>query len=119
MASGAGATGAVPSSGVTRGAAGAGEEAPSSRAKTIPVRSAMAFPSSVGTNDRRCRRRPERTGPGGRPGLVLVYGGARVEGTPDLVMANDSLSQLSYGPAALRGDVRPRILAPARGVANP
>ena len=32
------------------------------------------------------------------PGQLLMSGGAEEDRTPDLVIANDALSQLSYGP---------------------
>ena len=32
------------------------------------------------------------------PGQLLMNGGAEEDRTPDLVIANDALSQLSYGP---------------------
>src|SRR5690606_14020732 len=112
-ASGAGAV-LVDVSATTLTPADAAGERPSSRARTVPLRGAMAFP--FGRHGLRCRK---RTRPGQCPGLALEYGGAREDRTPDLVIANDALSQLSYGPTARRGDVRSRILARALAAANP
>ena len=47
-----------------------------------------------------------------RPGFV-IGGGATGDRTPDLVIANDALSQLSYGPTAAR------ILATSQRLAKP
>src|SRR5690606_11024512 len=64
----------------------------------------------------RKRKKP----PGG--GFFLDLGGAREDRTPDLVIANDALSQLSYGPMGRRilhaaGGARqfPRVLFQQRG----
>ena len=48
------------------------------------------------------RTRPERLArtesPGSAGAFCFSYGGAKEDRTPDLVIANDALSQLSYGP---------------------
>ena len=41
---------------------------------------------------------PGNKKPALRAGFCLSIGGAREDRTPDLVIANDALSQLSYGP---------------------
>ena len=56
------------------------------------------------------------TAPGAIPGLsVSIRGGAKEDRTPDLVDANDALSQLSYGPTVELSLSNCRMLAkPAR-----
>lgn len=47
------------------------------------------------------------------PAFFVIGGGATGDRTPDLVIANDALSQLSYGPTAAR------ILATSQRLAKP
>ena len=53
-------------------------------------------PETIRTSDLALRRRSLY--PTELPGQKPVYGGAEEDRTPDLVIANDALSQLSYGP---------------------
>ncbi len=55
-------------------------------------------PETIRTSDLALRRRSLY--PTELPGLKQpgMYGGAEEDRTPDLVIANDALSQLSYGP---------------------
>jgi hypothetical protein len=53
-------------------------------------------PETIRTSDLALRRR--LLYPAELPGQESVIGGAEEDRTPDLVIANDALSQLSYGP---------------------
>jgi hypothetical protein len=56
-------------------------------------------PETIRTSDLALRRRSLY--PTELPGQKSVCGGAEEDRTPDLVIANDALSQLSYGPVKI------------------
>ena len=56
----------------------------------------IGVPERSRTSDLALRRR--LLYPAELPGQLLMNGGAEEDRTPDLVIANDALSQLSYGP---------------------
>ena len=61
-----------------------------------PAAAGNGAPETIRTSDLALRRRSLY--PTELPGQKSVCGGAEEDRTPDLVIANDALSQLSYGP---------------------
>ena len=64
-----------------------------------PAAAGNGAPETIRTSDLALRRRSLY--PTELPGQKSVCGGAEEDRTPDLVIANDALSQLSYGPVEI------------------